>query len=164
VIGRVVRRLAHRTIRGLIRARLLVVLLLGAALVAVALGGLQTLQSGSFELSLPGPRRAPEATENFLKGNQTYNAQLIVGSLSDDAVERGRARNVIQEQQQRLDMARERGVRMEEFDYVGGQRLPDGTSLQFYVVAMRGLGGRPELEYVPYVFTLDRSGKIVRIQ
>jgi hypothetical protein len=115
-------------------------------------------------VSLPGPRGAPEATENFLKGNQTYNAQLIVTSLSEDAVERGRSRNAIQEHQQRLDQARERGVRMEQFTYVGGQSLPDGTSLQFYVVAMRGLGGRVELEYVPYAFTLDRSGKIARIQ
>jgi hypothetical protein len=164
VIGQVIRRVARRVIRGLVRARLLVVVLLGLGLVAAALGGLQSFQSGSLNLSLPGPRRAPDATENFLKGNQTYNAQLIVSSLSDDAVDRARARNAIQEHQQRLEMARERGVRMEQFDYVGGQSLPDGTSLQFYVVAMRGFGGRPELEYVPYVFTLDRSGKIVRIQ
>jgi hypothetical protein len=164
VIGRLIKRLAHRTIRLLVRARLVVALLLGLGLVAAALGVFQSFQSGSSTFSLPGPRRAPEATENFLKGNQTYNAQLIVSSLSDDAVERGQARNVLQEYQQRLEMARERGSRMEQFDYVGGQSLPDGTSLQFYVVAMRGLGGRPELDYVPYVFTLDRSGKIVRIQ
>jgi hypothetical protein len=164
VIGPIVKRLARRVIRGLVRARLLVVIVLGLGLIAAALGVFQSFQSGSFNLSLPGPGHAPEATENFLKGNQNYDAQLILASLSQDAVERGRARNAIQEHQQRLEQARERGIRMEQFDYVGGQALPDGTSLQFYVVAMRGLGGRPELEYVPYVFTLDRSGKIVRIQ
>ena len=167
MISQIVRRVLRRLIRGLIRARLVVALVLGLGLVAAAVGAFQAFsgfQPTSFNLSLPGPRKAPDATETYLKGNQTYNAELVISSLGDEAVERARARNAIQEQQQRLDAARERGVRMEQFDYVGGKPLPDGTSMQFYVVTMRGLGGRSEPEYVSYVFTLDRSGKIARIQ
>ena len=85
-MGRILRRVVRRTIRALIRARLLVVLLLGLALVAVAAGLFQSVQLPGGGLSLPGPRRAPDSTEAFLKGNQTYNADLICGSLSDDTL------------------------------------------------------------------------------
>lgn len=164
MIGQIARRLLRRLVRAGAGLRVLVMLALGLAVVAAAIGLFQNVQPGSFNLALPGPRRAPDATENYLKGTQNFNAELIINSLSDEALDRGRSRGAIQEQQQRLDAARERGVRMDQFDYVGGKPLPDGTSLQFYVVTMRGLGGRSEPEYVSYVFTLDRSGKIARIQ
>lgn len=165
MFGRIIKRLLHRLVRGLIRARLLVVLLLGVLLVAGAIGGFQAAQAPGFSLAVPGAKRAPDSTENFLKGNQTYNAELVLNSLSDEAAERYRARvGGLQEMQRALDQARERGSKLEQIDYVGGHALPDGTSLQFYVVATRGAVARPELEYVTYTFTLDRSGKILKVQ
>jgi hypothetical protein len=166
VIGRLLKRLLHRLIRGLIRARLI-----GAAVLVLALAGLglaiyQGVQLPTVGFSLPGPKRAPQATDNFLKGNQTYNADLICSSLSDDATERLRARaGSCQEVEQRqLELARQQGARLEQIDYVGGHGLPDGTSLQFYVVASRGPTSRSEVEYVTYIFTLDRLGKIAKVQ
>ena len=164
MIRQVPRRLLRRLFRAGAAARILLVLVVGVAAIAAAVGLFQNLQPGSFSLGLPLPRRAPDSTENYLKGTQSYNAELVISSLGDEALAAGRSRGAIQDQQQRLDAARERGVKMEQYDYIGGKSLPDGTSLQFYVATMRGLGGRSEPEYVTYIFTLDKSGKITRIQ
>jgi hypothetical protein len=161
-MGRIIRRMLHRLIRGLWRVRLVVAVLLGLGIVAAAMG---SFQAPSLSIRMPGPSRAPDSTENYLKGNQSYNAELMWSALSDDAVDRGRARGeALAMQQRQLDVARERGIKMEQIDYVGGHPLPDGTSLQFYVVGMRGLSSRTDLEFVTYIFTLDRTGKIARIQ
>jgi hypothetical protein len=66
--------------------------------------------------------------------------------------------------QRQLDTARERGTRLDQINYVGGYPLPDGTSLQFYVVASHGPSARAEAEHVTYIFTLDRAGKISKVQ
>jgi hypothetical protein len=165
-MGRILRRVAHRTIRALFRARLLVVLVLGLLLVAGAFGIFQSGQTANLSFSLPGPKRAPDSTEQFLKGNQTFSADLICTSLSDETLDRLRARGAEcrDVQQQQLQLAKEKGAKLEQINYVGGQPLPDGTSLQFYVVATRGPTARPDLDYVTYIFTLDRAGKISRIQ
>jgi hypothetical protein len=166
VIGRLLKRLLHRLIRGLIRARVIGAVVLVLALAGVGLAVYQGVPLPAVGFSPPGPKRAPPATENFLKGNQTYNADLICSSLSDDAMDRLRARagNCQEVEQRQLDVARERGAKLEQIDYVGGHSLPDGTSLQFYVVASRGPSGRPDVEYVTYIFTLDRLGKIAKVQ
>jgi hypothetical protein len=164
--------MVHRLIRGLVRARFVVALLF---LLAVVGGGYAFSQSGppssspamptGFNLSLPGPKRAPDATENYLKGNQMANVDLLWSSLSDEAIERYRARGVgRQELQRQLNIAQERGAKLEQINYIGGQSLPDGTSMQFYLVAARGPAGRTDLEFVTYIFTLDRAGKIVKVQ
>lgn len=166
MLGRVFKRIAHRLIRALIRARLLLGLAIALAVIAAIAGSFQLVQLPSVGLSLPGPKRAPEATENYLKGNQTYDADLICGSLSDELLDRLRARagNCQEIQQRQLAFAREQGSKLEQVNYVGGYGLPDGTAYQFYVVAQRGPTSRSELEYVTYIFTLDRNGKVARIQ
>jgi len=165
-MGRILRRVARRAIRALFRARLLLALVLGLLLVAGAVGIFQAARVPAVNLGLPGAKRAPDATEQFLKGNQTFSADLICNSLSDETLDRQRARgtecqNVYQRQ---LELAKEKGAKLEQINYVGGQPLPDGTSLQFYVVATRGPLSRPDLDYVTYIFTLDQAGKISRIQ
>jgi hypothetical protein len=165
MIGRLLRRFLRRLIRALIAARVALLILVALLVAAGVAGAYQFVQPPGLSFSLPGPRRAPEATENYLKGQQTYNAELIWNSLSEEALDRFRARGVtLQDQQRQLDRAREVGTRFEQISYVGGHALPDGTSLQFYVVAARGPAGRSELEHVTYIFTLDRSGKISKIQ
>jgi hypothetical protein len=141
----------------------------GLLLLVVAGAGWLFFQSGASlpgpNLALPGPRGAPTATENYLKGNQSYNAELMWTSLSEEALDRFRSRGgTVQDMQRQLDTARERGSRLDQINYVGGYPLPDGSSLQFYVVASRGPSARTEAEYVTYIFTLDRAGKISKVQ
>ncbi len=146
---------------------MLVVLLVAAGVLFVqGMAGEMPMMS----LSLPGlPIRAlsgaPGATESYLKGNETYNAELMWSSMSDDALERYRTRGLSQQSlQQQMEQAKQAGVAVEQITYVGGQSFPDGTSMHFYVVLARGPQSRGEAEYVPYTFTLDRSGKIARVQ
>ena|SRR5712691_1268390 len=166
MVGRLVKRALRRLILGVIRFPILTV---AVVILLTAGGGYAVLQNGvsvpTFNLALPGPSRAPQSTDNYLKGNQTYNAELMWNSMSDEALERFRTRGGTQQDMQRqLEMARSSGTKVEQVNYIGGQGLPDGTSLQFYVVSTRGPGTRPDPEYVTYIFTLDRSGKITKIQ
>jgi hypothetical protein len=166
MLGRLIKRLLHRLIRGLVRARLALLVIVVLLIALAALGGLQSVQLPALGFSLPGPKRAPDATENYMKGLQSYNAELICSSLSDEVLDRLRARagSCLEIQQRQLDLSRERGQKFEQINYVGGYGLPDGTAYQFYVVASRGPITRSEGEYVTYIFTLDRSGKISKVQ
>ncbi len=146
--------------------------MLVALLAAVGILGFQGLQqSGGLNLSLPSPSLpflttgAPPATDNYLKGTETYNAEMVWSALSDEAVERYRSRGGnVQGMQSQMEQAKQAGAQLEQITYVGGQSMPDGTSMHFYVVLARGPQSRDEAEYVPYVFTLDRAGKISRVQ
>ncbi|SRR6266508_5692476 len=110
-------------------------------------------------------RTAPEATENYLKGNQSFNADLMWTALTPEAQERFRARGAsVQELQRQMDASREQGTQLDAFSYIGGQNLTDGTSMHFYLVLTRGPQARSDAQHIPYVFTLDRAGKISRIQ
>ena len=170
MVGRVVKRILHRLIRGVVMhpirfAIVLVALIAGAALV--------TLQAGmpSFAFSLPSPsfkvgsNGAPSATENYMKGTETFNAELVWNALSDEAQGRYRSRGgSMQALQSQMDQAKQAGAQLEHVTYIGGQAFPDGTSMHFYTVLTRGPQSRTDAEPIPYVFTLDKSGKIVRVQ
>jgi len=116
--------------------------------------GLSTLRTQS----------APSSTEDYLKGNQSYNADLVWNSLDGDAQSRlsasGGSRDDLQQQ---MDAAKQRGVQIAEMSYIGGKSLPDGTSMQFYLVGVRQQSGA-SVDYQPYMFTLDRDGKIAKVQ
>jgi hypothetical protein len=107
---------------------------------------------------------APTATEDYLKGNRDYNADLVWNSLDNDAQSRiaaqGGSRNGIQEQ---MEAAKQKGVQLAEMSYIGGKALSDGTSMQFYLVGIRQQTGSG-IDYQPYMFTLDRDGKIAKVQ
>jgi hypothetical protein len=170
MIGRVVKRIMHRFIRGVVMHPIrfvivLVALIAGATLIA--------LQSGlpSPSLSLPtssfkvGSGGAPNATESYMKGTETFNAELVWNALSDDAQGRYRSRGgSMQALQSQMDQAKQAGAQLEQVTYIGGQAFPDGTSMHFYTVLTRGPQARTDAEPVPYVFTLDKTGKIVRVQ
>jgi hypothetical protein len=108
---------------------------------------------------------APMATENYLKGNRDYNADLVWNSLDSDAQSRltaqGGSRDGLQQQ---MDAAKQKGVQLTEMSYIGGKSLPDGTSMQFYLVGIRQQAGSSSVDYQPYMFTLDRDGKIAKVQ
>lgn len=165
MIGQLLRRILRRVIRGLMHARLAVVGLLVVLLLAGGAFLLQGTRAPAFGLPLPNSRLEPESTEKYLLGNQTYDARLIWSSYSDEVLQRFQARGLtVEGTQQEMERRRQQGALLEQISYVGGHSLPDGTSMQFYVVAARGPLTRSELEHVSYIFTLDRAGKIIKVQ
>ena len=66
--------------------------------------------------------------------------------------------------QSQMDQAKQAGAQLDHVTYIGGQSFPDGTSMHFYTVLTRGQQSKSDAEPVPYIFTLDKSGKIVRVQ
>ncbi len=170
MVGRVVKRMLHRLIRGVVThpirfAIVLVALIAGAALLTLQAG----LPALSFALPNPsfkvGSSGAPTATENYMKGTETFNAELVWNALSDEAQGRYRSRGgSMQALQSQMDQAKQAGAQLEHVTYIGGQAFPDGTSMHFYTVLTRGPQSRTDAEPIPYVFTLDKSGKIVRVQ
>jgi len=122
-----------------------------------------------FAPSIPGvnqlrPQSAPNSTEDYLRGNRDYNADLVWASLNDDAQNRLRSQGgSLEDLQQQMEAARTHGIKLEEVSYVGGKSLPDGTSMQFYLVGVRQQP-RSDIDYQPYMFTLDRDGKIAKVQ
>lgn len=142
------------------------VALLGLVAAAVLLPGMLAGQSAlpSFAAGLPGTGGPPSSTEQFLRGNRDYDADLVWRSFSEELRGRllGRGESLEQLQQQ-LQAARARGTKVVESSYIGGKELPNGSSIQFYLVTYRP-SAQADPEYVPYVFTLDRGGKIAKVQ
>ena len=170
MVGRVVKRILHRVIRGVVTHPIRFVILLVALMAGAAL---VTLQAGlpAFSFSLPSPSfkmgssGAPTATESYMKGTETFNAELVWNALSDEAQGRYRSRGgSMQALQSQMDQAKQAGAQLGQVTYIGGQAFPDGSSMHFYTVLTRGPQSRTDAEPVPYVFTLDQSGKIVRVQ
>ncbi|MDQ3811030.1 MAG: hypothetical protein M3336_12140 [Chloroflexota bacterium] len=107
---------------------------------------------------------APPSTEDYLRGNRDYNADLVWSSLSSEAQGRLRGQGgSLESLQQQMESARQHGIRIEEMSYIGGKQMPDGTSMQFYLVGIRQQP-RSDIDYQPYMFTLDRDGKIAKVQ
>jgi len=107
---------------------------------------------------------APNSTEDYLRGNRDYNADLIWASLNDDAQNRLRTSGgSLEGLQQQMEAARQKGIKLEDVSYIGGKTLPDGSSMQFYLVGIRQQA-RSDIDYQPYMFTLDREGKIAKVQ
>jgi len=175
VLRRIIRNIVIHRVASLV----VFVLLVATAVGAVAASALGYLPGGRVQsvgvgvpavpavsVPLAGGSAAgtpPPATEAFLKGTETYNAELIWNSFSQDALERMKARGVsLDVYQRQLTQAKEMGRRVEDVTYVGGHRLPTGASMHFYIVTQRVGDGDPQ--YVSYVFTLDKDGKISRVQ
>jgi hypothetical protein len=161
-----VRRALIRTIRYFVLkpAALLGWLVALVVVVGVIVAGVTYLPSIPALSNLRGST-APMATENYLKGNRDYNADLVWNSLDSDAQSRltaqGGSRDGLQQQ---MDAAKQKGVQLTEMSYIGGKSLPDGTSMQFYLVGIRQQAGSSSVDYQPYMFTLDRDGKIAKVQ
>jgi hypothetical protein len=107
---------------------------------------------------------APPATEEYLRGNRDYNADMVWSSLNSDAQSRLQSRGgSLEDLQRQMEAARQQGIRLEEISYIGSKAFPDGTSIQFYLVGVRQQT-RSDIDYQPYMFTLDRDGKIAKVQ
>ena len=160
-----VRRALVRTIRYFVLKPAALVAWIAALVVLIAV----VVLAPTFLTSIPGfanlrSSSAPPATEDYLKGNRDYNADLVWNSLDNDAQSRitsqGGSRDGLQQQ---MEAARQKGVQLAEMSYIGSKSLPDGTSMQFYLVGVRQQAGS-NVDYQPYMFTLDRDGKIAKIQ
>jgi hypothetical protein len=160
-----VRRALIRTIRYFVlKPAALVGWLAGVVIIVAAITvGWTYLGSVPALANLRG-QSAPSATEDYLRGNRDYNAELVWNSLDSDAQSRltsqGGSRDDLQQQ---MDAARQKGVQLAEMSYIGGKSLPDGTSMQFYLVGIKQQAGS-SVDYQPYMFTLDRDGKIAKVQ
>ena len=170
MVGRIVKRILHRLIRGVVVHPIRFAIVLIALIAGVTLVTLQaglpamplSLSSAAFKVGSGG---APSSTESYMHGTETFNAELVWNALSDEAQGRYRSRGGSQQAiQSTMDQAKQAGAQLENVTYIGGQAFPDGTSMHFYTVLTKGPQARADAEPVPYVFTLDRSGKIVRVQ
>jgi hypothetical protein len=119
--------------------------------------------------SIPGlpqikSQQAPSATEDYLRGNRDYNANLVWGSLDSDAQARLTSQGgSVDGLQRQMQAAKDQGIQLADISYIGGKSMPDGTSMQFYLVGIKQQN-RSDLDYQPYMFTLDRDGKIAKVQ
>jgi hypothetical protein len=165
MIGRIFRRLALRIVRLGIRSRRILAVGLVALLVVIVAG---TFGAGSrFGLSFPSSpeigQRAegePSSTAQFLKGQELYDGKMVWEAYSERVLKEMQQRGITQDQlQQQMDRARQVGTRIEQVSYIGGYPISNGRSMQFYLV-FRSDAGRRETVPVPYVFTLDATGKI----
>jgi hypothetical protein len=160
-----IRRALVRTIRYFVlHPAALVGWLIGLVAVVAIIIALPILAPSIPVLSTLRPQSAPAATEDYMRGNRDYNADLMWSSLNNDAQSRLRDQGGSPADLQRqMDSARQRGIKLEEISYIGGKALPDGTSMQFYLVGIRQQT-RSDIDYQPYMFTLDRDGKIAKVQ
>jgi hypothetical protein len=108
---------------------------------------------------------AVPAVDSYITGLTQFDAKLMWGSLADEAISAMRSRGgSIEALQSGLDDAKRRGARYEDITMIGGYPLQDGGRYLFYVLSRRGFSGTDQLEQVYFVFTVNREGKITRIE
>jgi len=147
-----------------LKPAMLIPWLAGVAVVVAAIVLVPTLLPQIPGLASLRAQTAPPATESYLRGNRDYNADLVWNSLDNDAQSHLRDQGgSLDDLQKQMEAARSQGVKLEEVSYIGGKAQPDGTSIQFYLVGIRQ-PPRSDIDYQPYMFTLDRDGKIAKVQ
>lgn len=163
-------RAAARMVAGVIRRARLVGFLVVAGGGLVLASSLNLLPFDIFGTPAPSGETyrqldgEPSATASYIRGMQNGDARLVWGSYSDRATRDLQRRGVgLEETQRQLDRAREGGTRIQQVQYVGAYPIPNG-SMHFYVVARGGGRTQRDLAYAPYVFTLDASGKIEKVE
>lgn len=105
------------------------------------------------------------SVDSYIKGLTQFDAKLMWGSLSDDAIQAMKSRGgSLEVLQAGLDDAKRRGARYEDITMIGNYPLSDGRKYLFYVLSRRGFSGQDQLEQVYFVFTVSKDGKITRIE
>ena len=174
VFGRVLRRAVFRVARSAIRRRGLIAaaFIVVAGVIAVSTFNLvsfptsssrgRTSTGASDVASYQASDTEPNATASYIRGLQTGDAKLVWDAYSNRAASDLQRRGVnIDETQRQLDQSRQNGNMIQGVNYVGAYPIPNG-SMHFYVISRAGRT-RGDVAYVPYVFTLDATGKIERI-
>ena len=105
---------------------------------------------------------APAASvENYIKGQQTYNADLMWDSLSPasqaNQMGNGASKATMQSM---VDRKREIGLQFSRYAYVGGQEGEDFTMFTYYVDVQQNQNRAT----FPMTFFVDKSGKVITIE
>ncbi len=101
------------------------------------------------------------SVENYIKGQQNFNAELMWASLSPDSqAEQMRGGLSKQTMQSRVDYKKGLGLRFSKYDYVGGVPMDGGGKMYFYSVKVeRG----DQNATFPMTFVVDDEGKVTNI-
>ncbi len=104
------------------------------------------------------------AAENFIKGQTTFDANLMWQSFSDDfkqtLTQRGTSQQTLQRQ---MDQRKQSGTKVENVKFGGGVASPDGSRVFLYVVTMDIPGNQDAVE-THYVLTVDPTDKISKVE
>ena len=104
------------------------------------------------------------ATEDFIKGQTTFNAQLMWQAFSDDLKQQLTQRGTNQQSLQRqLDQRKRAGSKVDQVQYVGGVQNPDGTRLFMYSLIILAPNQQGIAEN-HYVLTVDQNDKIIKVE
>ncbi len=124
--------------------------------VAASFAG-DTVSTPATTLLPPAP-----AVEHYLKAQASFNAQGMWEVLGDDFKQQLQVNNATPQQlQAQLDSAKQSGRRYSAATYVGGIPMSDSSSVYFYVLTVDTPNGTTQ---VPYIYVVDRGGKIASIQ
>lgn len=128
----------------------------------ILIGSYFAITSGTLAATWLGTASAttntrPAAIESFLDGQRSYDANKIWDSLGDE-MKQGQS---IEAAQQTVESAKQRGIHYGTYQYVGGLALNDGGSVHLYVVSISN--GTQERQ-IPFTFTLNKAGKIAKIE
>lgn len=165
-------RLLKRSLAGVIRTlafhpvgSLLVIVL------AASVGFLGYHDYTGSKLGLGGGSAASEslppspATEDFIKGQTTFNAALMWQSFSDELKQQLSQRGTNQQSLQRqLDQRKQAGNKIDQVQYVGGVPEADGSRVFVYVLSVEGPGSQGTPLSQHYVLTVDQSDKIIKVE
>jgi hypothetical protein len=103
----------------------------------------------------------PAAVDEYIRGQQSYDADLIWNSFSPSYQAAQLQRGVTKENlQSRSNLERQRGLQFVSYEYVGGVDVGDGERAFHYMVKVQ-LG--PNQAKLPLLLTVDQDGKIVRM-
>jgi hypothetical protein len=141
-----------------------------AAFVVIIVGLLGVIGWMSYQLW--GPKAAPAqferaeslppaaAVETYIKGQQTFNADMMWDAYSTDyqanQLANGASKATLQAQ---ASSQRNAGLQFVHYDYIGGVKLDNG-SMYFYSVDLSLQNQRARF---PIIFKADQDGKIVGI-
>jgi hypothetical protein len=105
-----------------------------------------------------------DAVVDFLRGQQTYDADLMWQSFSPELrsalEEQAITRDTLAEQ---VESERQAGQRYRSFDYVGGVELDSRQKMFFYVVEVQSPAPERSGTF-SFVFTVDSNGKIISVE
>ncbi len=104
---------------------------------------------------------APSVVD-FLRGQQTYDADLMWESFSPSFREELEQRDFTRERlAEQIESERQAGQRYRKYEYVGGLKLDGNRAMYFYAVEVAS----PQREStISFVFTVDANGKIISVE
>lgn len=103
---------------------------------------------------------APDATEAFMRGQVTFNADQVwnaMGAELHTALQgQGLDKSAIERQ---FAAQKSQGIQYETYQYIGGYKTPENSSIHFYVLRLRDNNNKPVEE--TFTFRLGEDGKIM---